>query len=190
MVTAALLSLVALGSALGPGSAQVPAELSASDVPAALRPANPSLCVRISPSHIAATSLTPTPQLLVFEWAASGHVATFRVERFASVALAVPPGAASRDLSFRVVRATGADGFEVSSAVRFDRLGANQALFAADGEAGIALWISSHGGRSLTNICSPATGRGEQLHVPVPLPAENKKRVKQRPLRRKKLPPV
>lgn len=190
MVTAALLSLVAMGSALGSGSAQVPAELSSNDVPAALRPANPSLCVRISSSHIAATSLAPAPQVLVFEWAVSGHVATFRVERFGSVALAVPPGAASDDLSFRVVRPTTDHGLEVSCAVRFDRLGTNQSLFVADGEEGIALWISSHGGRSLTNLRPSTAGRADELHVPVPLPGENKKRIKQRPLRRKKLPPV
>lgn len=178
---AALLTLSLAAPLSGGLSSQVPHEVS---VPSALQASDVRASVQMTETHFAARSHAPVRQWVVFENRAAGLRATRDLAPFGELIYPIGGSESARDMTVALVtedvsglRALGAP----ESCTNF----AGTTLFVERTASSVDGWISRHGGRSLTR-----TSRSTALHVPVPVPSEDKRRTKRRKVERKKLPPL
>ncbi|MEM1450065.1 MAG: hypothetical protein AAGI22_13195 [Planctomycetota bacterium] len=192
MIPALLHSAVLAAS----GAPQVPV---AQEIPPAIAQTRVPACVQLTETHFVADSFVDEMLWLVF---ANAH-GLRRVRGLAPhgrTLLPIVDGAAS-GMSVEVVTRDLDGSFLTSGALDCATL-TGDAVFLSRSETGLVGWIPRHGGRSLTRAqtgasvlpaarlahARPATAAA--THVPVPTPAENRKRDKSRRLKRKKLPPI
>lgn len=200
-MTLQLLLTLSLGISQVPVDAAVPAALPAADVPAT---------VQMTETHFLARSLADEPQWLVF---ANEERSLIRVRDLAPGERAVLPivAGAAEGMSVEFVKRN-VDGELLTSGLFDCESLTGESLFFVAGDDQIDAWMPRHGGKSLTRAeagesCLPAAllaprrvasapktaprAAAQPLsHVPVPLPSENRKRDKSRPIQKKKLPPI
>ena len=172
MITALL--TIALGAGHVPAPSAVPAAIAKSDVRA---------CIEMTSTHFAATSHAPMPQWLVFENTSSGLKVARGLAPFGRLVYPIESGAsANMTVQLLTESPTGQPLF--TGSLDLESMG-GAPVFLQRRENQVIGWVPRHGGRSLTRATfAPAP------HVPVPLPSENKKRDKSRPVSKRKLPPI
>ena len=177
-----LLAACALAPAAASTSTQLPRE---SAVPGALAARRVAASVEITETHFLARSHDADVAWVVFENTAEGFQEVRALPPGARLAYALPEGA----LAGMTIEVVGLDetglvtrAGEVSCAA----LVGKSAFFTWNHGGSITGWISTHGGRALSRVRT----RSAAAHVPVPLPSENTRRSKGRPIEGKKLPPV
>jgi len=185
----ALLSLASLGAPQVPTFDAIPPAIAVSEVPT---------CLQFTPTHFAARSHSNVEQWLVFESAQPGLQRVLRLAPHAEVLFPIVAGAAE-GVSVEVVVRTAAGSLVASGAIDCE-VEAPRTLFLTSATERLEGWTSRMGGRALSPASTDRTTRASALarqqrdaramHVPVPSPAEHRKRDKSRPLERRKLPPV
>lgn len=178
---AALLTLSLAAPLSGGLNSQVPHEVR---VPSALQGSDVRASVQLTATHFAARSHAPVRQWIVFENRAAGLRATRDLAPFGELIYPIGGAEAAGDMTVALVTE---DGSGLRNASSFEPCASftGTTLFVERTAQGVDSWISRHGGRSLTRASSAAT-----LHVPVPVPSEDKRRAKRRKIEREKLPPL
>ena len=178
---AALLTLSLAAPLSGGLNSQVPHEVR---VPSALQGSDVRASVQLTATHFAARSHAPVRQWIIFENRAAGLRATRDLAPFGELIYPIGGAEAAGDMTVALVTE---DGSGLRNASSFEPCASftGTTLFVERTAQGVDSWISRHGGRSLTRASS-----GAALHVPVPVPSEDKRRAKRRKIEREKLPPL
>lgn len=190
----ALLSLVAAGIPAACAT-QVP---TFDAIPPAIARAEVPTCLQFTPTHFAARSHSEGDQWLVFESAEPGMQRIFRLAPHAQVLFPIVAGAAE-DVSVEVLYRSVTGAFVASGAIECE-VSEPCTIFLTSGPKRLQGWLSTMGGRVLNRAKADGSSQTSRLvrelqqqaaaHVPVPAPAEHRKRDKSRPLERRKLPPI
>lgn len=203
---AVLLHLALASAGSSTGSAQVPVE---APIPPAIATTDVPVCVQLTRTHFVAQSFVDEMQWLVFVNEECELRCIRSLGPHERALLPVVAGAAD-GMSVEIITRSDSGSFLTSGAIDCALLAGNTIYFNRKGDRFIG-WVPHHGGRSLTrakvgrstlphgivrvvqaSATLPVFAEEDSLavHVPVPTPAENRKRDKSRRLKRKKLPPV
>ncbi len=190
----ALLSLAVAGISASTSASQVP---TLDVIPPAIERSEVPTCLQFTPTHFAARSHSEVDQWLVFENAEGGMRRVHRLAPHARVLFPIVEGSA-KGVSVEVLCWSGAGALVASGALDCD-VDIPRTVFLTHASGHLSGWLSTLGGKVLSKVAtdrstepSQIAGRLERAatHVPVPAPAEHRKRDKSRPLERKKLPPI
>lgn len=182
-----LQSLLLAACALAPAAAatsnaQLPRE---SAVPSALSARRIAASIEITETHFLARSHDADVAWIVFENDAEGFQEVRALLPGTRLAYALPEGGLA-GMTIEVVGLDETGLVTCAGEVRCTSLVGKSAFFTWNLGGSITGWISTHGGRALSRVRT----RSAAAHVPVPLPSENTRRSKGRPIEGKKLPPV
>ena len=185
----ALLSLLSVGAPQVPTIGTIPTAIAAAEVPT---------CLQFTPTHFVARSHADVEQWLVFESAGPGLLRVLPLAPHGEVLLPIVAGAAE-DVSVEVVVRTRAGALVASGAIDCE-VTAPRTLFLTRLADRLQGWAASGAEAppsrfptdrtSRASLAAERARRAAAAHVPVPAPAEHRKRDKSRPLERAKLPPV
>ncbi|MEL6712746.1 MAG: hypothetical protein AAFP86_03190 [Planctomycetota bacterium] len=168
--------------------AQLPRE---ADVPSALRQQRVAVSIELTQTHFLARNHDVSGAWVVFgnEELRFRDVRPLGAGARLEYVLPQEPEFAAGAWTVEVVTRSEASALVRSGSAACDELRGRTAWFVRDGGPdldGLTGWVATHGGRALSRL----RARFAAAHVPVPLPSENNRRSKARPLERKKLPPV
>lgn len=164
------------------GAPQVPVK--DAPVPTAIRTADVLASLELTATHFLAKSRVQESQWLVFKNAEIGWLRVRGLRPFETAILPVPAGGAE-GLSIELVGRLESGAYVSTGSFSCEVL-RGQSVFVERTGSALVGWIPRHGGKSLTRLATSAAS----VHVPVPLPSENRKKRKERPVSKKKLPPI
>lgn len=190
----ALLSLAVAGLPASTSASQVP---TLDVIPPAIQRSEVPTCLQFTPTHFAARSHSSVDQWLVFENVEGGMRRVHRLAPNARVLFPIVEGSA-KGVSVEVLCWTAAGSLVASGAIECD-VNRPRTVFFTQASGHLSGWLSTLGGKVLSEVTTDRSTEPSQMagrlepaaaHVPVPAPAEHRKRDKSRPLERKKLPPI
>ncbi|MEM8709540.1 MAG: hypothetical protein AAGG01_01195 [Planctomycetota bacterium] len=190
-----LLTTLLLG-ATAPGAPQVPDK--EAPVPAAIRTADVPASLELTATHFLAKSRVQESQWLVFKNSEIGWLRIRGLRPFETALLPVPAGGA-KGVSIELVGRLENGAYASTGTFSCETL-QGETVFVERTATALVGWIPRHGGKSLTRLATQPSDviarlNGEPAlsaapHVPVPLPSENRTKRKERPVSKKKLPPI